>query len=66
MNQNLSPREQEVLQLFSEGLSEKEIAYRLSLSYRTVEHHVERIISKLGVTNRIQALVKAIREGILK
>jgi DNA-binding CsgD family transcriptional regulator len=66
MNPSLSPRESQVLSLFSQGMAYKEIAHQLSISPRTVEHHLNHIKIKLGVENCIQALVKAIREGILK
>jgi DNA-binding CsgD family transcriptional regulator len=48
----LTAREADVLALLAEGLTNKEIAARLYLSYRTVEKHIERILSKTGATNR--------------
>ena len=48
----LTVREADVLALLAEGLTNKEIAARLYLSYRTVEKHIERILSKTGATNR--------------
>ena len=50
----LTPREWEIAQLLGEGLSNKEIADRLVISLRTAETHVERILSKLGFTSRLQ------------
>lgn len=51
----ISPREEEVLTLLAEGLTDREIAARLGISPRTVETHVGSLLSKLGVRNRAQA-----------
>jgi DNA-binding CsgD family transcriptional regulator/tetratricopeptide (TPR) repeat protein len=61
---NLTPREVEVLALVSQGLRNAEIADRLFLSQRTVEHHVAAILRKLAVRTRGQAGVEAARLGI--
>ena len=61
----LSERELEVLQLISEGLSNKEIAQRLYLSVGTVKVHTRNIYGKLGVSSRTQAVAKAQGLGIL-
>lgn len=57
----LTKREQEVLELVSQGLTNKEIARRLEISPATVKVHVERLIGKLGVADRTQAAVLAVQ-----
>ena len=61
----LTARQAEVLSLLAEGLSNAEIADRLFLSPRTVEHHVAAVISKLDVTTREEAVDTASRQGLL-
>jgi DNA-binding NarL/FixJ family response regulator len=62
--QPLTDREIEVLRLLSTGLSNKEIAPLLFISESTIKTHVEHIISKLGVSDRVQAAVWAARHGL--
>lgn len=62
----LTPRQLEVLQLMVKGLSNKEIAEQLHLSETTVKSHVTAVLRKLGATDRTQAVVKALNEGIVE
>jgi DNA-binding NarL/FixJ family response regulator len=64
--EELTPREIELLELMVKGLSNKEIAQAMSLSENTVKYHVKHILQKLGVQNRTEAAVQAVRVGILK
>ena len=60
----LTRREGEVLRQLALGLSNKEIAQALDISYETVKEHVQHILRKLGVADRTQAAVWAVRKGI--
>ena len=62
---SLSPRESEVLVLMVEALSNKQIATRLGLSETTVKTHVSALIAKLGVQDRVGAVVYALRNGLV-
>src|SRR5689334_22816359 len=59
----LSPREMEILQFVTRGLSNKEIASRLRISQQTVKNHMTSILKKLNVQDRTQAAVTALRHG---
>ena len=59
----LSEREIEVLRLATQGLSNQDIADRLSLSLRTVQAHLGHIFNKLKVSSRTEAVVRALKEG---
>ncbi|MBK8987530.1 MAG: response regulator transcription factor [Chloroflexi bacterium] len=59
----LSPREMEILEHVTKGLSNKEIAYKLGISHQTVKNHMTAILRKLRVDDRTQAAVYALRHG---
>jgi DNA-binding NarL/FixJ family response regulator len=62
---DLTAREREVLRLIVEGLANKQIAQRLGIGEKTIKTHVSRVLAKLGVADRTQAAVLAIREGLV-
>jgi DNA-binding CsgD family transcriptional regulator len=62
----LTPREVDVLGLLVEGLTDAEIADRLTLSPKTVGHHISSLLGKLGVSNRGQAAAAAHRRNLLR
>jgi DNA-binding NarL/FixJ family response regulator len=65
IQQPLTSREVEVLQLLAEGRSNKSIAERLGISDQTVKFHVSSITSKLGASNRTEAVRLALRRGLI-
>jgi two-component system, NarL family, nitrate/nitrite response regulator NarL len=64
--QQLTPREKDVLQAITDGLADREIAVRLTLSVQTVRTHTIRIFNKLGVHSRLQAALLAVRYDIVR
>jgi len=61
----LTGREMEVLTLLAEGLSYQDMARRLYLSPKTIEHHVSSVLAKFGVTARGEAVREAVRRGLI-
>lgn len=64
--EKLTPREIEVLQALADGLSDKEISESLHIGVGTIRNHLVSIFGKLGVNSRLQALVFALRQGLVK
>jgi DNA-binding NarL/FixJ family response regulator len=62
----LTERERQVVQLLSEGLSNKLIADRLGISDHTAKFHVNGVMMKLGASTRTEAVVEAMRRGLIK
>lgn len=62
----LTPRELEILSLIVAGLANKEIAYRLEISDRTVQFHIRSIFEKTGARSRTEAAVLALKKHLLK
>jgi DNA-binding NarL/FixJ family response regulator len=65
-HETLTPRELEVLEHMASGLSNKEIAERLAVSFHTVKFHVNAILGKLGASSRAEAVALAARAGFLR
>jgi DNA-binding NarL/FixJ family response regulator len=59
----LSPRELQVLSLAADGLTNKEIAYRLGLSERTIQFHMNSVFNKTGTNSRTEAATYGLRQG---
>jgi DNA-binding NarL/FixJ family response regulator len=62
----LSPREVEILDNIAQGMTNKQVAYALSISEQTVKNHMSSILRKLAVNDRTQAVVYAMRQGWIK
>lgn len=65
VDDNLTPREHEVLVLLAEGLSNKQIAAKLSISEHTAKFHVNSILQKMDAQKRVEAVVRAARRGLI-
>jgi DNA-binding NarL/FixJ family response regulator len=63
--ERLTPRERQILVALSDGLSDKEIAARLHVSINTVAAHMVSVLGKLGVHSRLQAVLLAIKHGVV-
>ena len=61
----LTPREMEVLQLIAQGLSNKELANKLTISEKTVKTHLSSIFSKLHLSDRTQAAIYALKHNLV-
>ena len=61
----LTQRESQVLRHLASGLTNKEIAAALNISYETVKEHVQHVLRKIGVSDRTQAAVWAVRKGLV-
>ncbi|MGA2066901.1 MAG: response regulator transcription factor [Thermoguttaceae bacterium] len=61
----LTQREAEVLRQMANGLTNKEIAQSLHISYETVKEHIQHVLGKIGLTDRTQAAVWAVRKGLV-
>ena len=64
MDEELTPRERQILSLLADGLDNTAIAERLTVTKRTVQNHISNIYGKLGVASRTEAMLYAIRHGL--
>ena len=62
----LTPREIEILKLLAAGMANKQIAYKLKISEKTVRNHVSNTYEKLGIYDRSQAVLYAVRKGLVE
>ena len=65
LEEHLTRRELEVLEVLAEGLSNRAIAARLAISEHTVKFHVAAIFAKLGAENRTDAVRRGVRQGLI-
>ncbi len=65
VSEALTSREQDVLSLLARGRSNREIAHELGISDITVRTHVSHVLGKLGVSNRVEAVLHALRDGLV-
>ena len=63
---NLTPREIEILTLLASGLANKQIAFRIKISDKTVRNHISNIYEKVNVMDRSQAVLYAVRKGLVE
>ena len=61
----LTPREAEVLQLLADGLGNRDIAGKLSISEHTIKFHIRSILGKLGAASRTEAVARGLRSGLI-
>ena len=61
----ITSREQEVLRLVAQGLSDRRMAVRLNLSEHTIHRHISNILNKLGAASRSAAVAQAVRESLI-
>jgi DNA-binding NarL/FixJ family response regulator len=62
----LSDREIEIIRLLAEGLSNRSVSERLSLSENTIKYHLKNILQKLNVQNRTEAVMYAVRNNLIE
>jgi DNA-binding NarL/FixJ family response regulator len=65
LEEHLTPRELDVLEVLAEGLSNRAIAARLQISEHTVKFHVASIFAKLRAENRTDAVLRGVRQGLV-
>ena len=65
LNKILTPRQAEVLSYVAEGMSNKQIAYKMSVSEATVKLHINALLRAVGATNRTQAVILAQKKGLI-